>query len=116
MESVGAPCHVVSTLEDIAWILNVRGNDIKNCPVVLSYLVITKDFAVWFTHEEDMSEDVAAAMEKAGVVTTDYNEILKYLNNLPENQRVLLDKGKVNFTIRKVLENREIQIIDYPNP
>ena len=39
------------------------------------------------------------------------NEILKYLNNLPENQRVLLDKGKVNFTIRKVLENREIQII-----
>ena len=116
MESVGATCHVISTLEDIAWILNVRGNDIKNCPVVLSYLVITRDFAVWFTHEEDIKEDVAAAMEKAGVVTTDYDDILKYLGNLPTNQRVLLDKSKVNFTIKKVLENRNIQLIDYPNP
>lgn len=116
MESVGATCHVISTLEDIAWILNVRGNDIKNCPVVLSYLVITKDFAVWFTHEEDMQEAVAAAMEKAGVVTTDYADLLKYLGNLPTNQRVLLDKSKVNFAIKKVLENRHIQLIDYPNP
>lgn len=116
MESVGATCHVIASLEDIAWILNVRGNDIKNCPVVLSYLVITKDFAVWFTHEDDMTEEVSEAMKKAGVVTADYNDLFRYLRNLPVNQRVLLDKKKINFAIKKVLENRHIQLIDYPNP
>lgn len=116
MESVGAGCHVVTSLEDIAWVLNVRGNDIKNCPVVLSYLVITRDFAVWFTHEDDMQEDVFSAMQKAGVVTADYNDLFKYLCSLPSGQSVLVDKNKVNFAIIKVLESRNIFLIDNNNP
>ena len=116
MEEVGATCHVIASLEDIAWILNVRGNDIKNCPVVLSYLIITKNFAVWFTHEDDMTDEVAEGLARAGVVTSDYEDFFKYLDKLPKDQQVLLDKKKVNFAIVKALEGRDICVLDYPNP
>ena len=69
MEEKGADIHLVSSLYDIAWILNVRGNDIAYVPVVLSYLAITKEECIWFVQEEVVTEEVAAYLTENHIIS-----------------------------------------------
>ena len=64
-----AQYHIISTLDDIAWILNVRGNDIPHVPVVLSFLVIGKEDAMWFVEENALSDAVKEMAAECGVGT-----------------------------------------------
>ena len=48
MAEEGADVHILTSLCDIAWLLNIRGGDIQSVPVVLSYLVLTRDQCIWF--------------------------------------------------------------------
>ena len=52
MKEKGAEVHLLASLYDIAWLLNVRGNDISYVPVVLSYLALTQEQCIWFLQEE----------------------------------------------------------------
>ena len=63
MEEKGADVHLLSSLYDIAWILNVRGKDITYVPVVLSYLAITKDECIWFVQEEVLTDELVAYLD-----------------------------------------------------
>jgi len=99
MKSEGATVHVVTSLEDIAWILNVRGNDIENCPVVISNLVITIEEAAWFTHKSDVPTELVAKLNAIGVKVQEYDELLNYIAGIEGKQTVLVDENKVNFAI-----------------
>lgn len=99
MKSEGATVHVVTSLEDIAWILNVRGNDIENCPVVISNLVITMEEAAWFTHKSDVPSKLVDKLNEIGVKVQEYDELLNYIAGIEGKQTVLVDENKVNFAI-----------------
>ena len=60
MEEKGADVHLLTSLYDIAWILNVRGNDIHCVPVVLSYLALTKEECIWFVQEAVLTDELSA--------------------------------------------------------
>ena len=64
MEKKGADLFVLTSLDDIAWLLNIRGGDIHCCPVVLSYLVMTKTEIRLFANEKAFQTDVLEALEK----------------------------------------------------
>ena len=68
MEKAGADRHILTSLYDIAWLLNVRGSDIAFVPVVLSYLAMTKEECLWFVQEqavpEEIAEDLSAALSR----------------------------------------------------
>ena len=115
MEKEEAQYHIISTLDDIAWILNVRGNDIPHVPVVLSFLVIGKEDAMWFVEENALSDAVKEMAAECGITIRPYEDVYAYAATIPENSTVLLDKRKVNYRITNAL-SETVHIVSKANP
>ena len=115
MENEEAQYHIISTLDDIAWILNVRGNDIPHVPVVLSFLVIGKEDAMWFVEENALSNAVKEMAAECGITIRPYEDVYAYAATIPENSTVLLDKRKVNYRITNAL-SETVHIVSKANP
>ena len=115
MEKEEAQYHIISTLDDIAWILNVRGNDIPHVPVVLSFLVIGKEDAMWFVEENALSDVVKEMAAECGITIRPYEDVYAYAATIPENSTVLLDKRKVNYRITNAL-SETVHIVSKANP
>lgn len=75
---------VISTLDDIAWLLNLRGNDVPCNPVILSYLYVSMDSAVFFVQEGAVPEKVRESLRKDGVECRGYDEVYEYLSGICE--------------------------------
>ena len=115
MEKEEAQYHIISTLDDIAWILNVRGNDIPHVPVVLSFLVIGKEDAMWFVEENALSNAVKEMAAECGITIRPYEDVYAYAATIPENSTILLDKRKVNYRITNAL-SETVHIVSKANP
>lgn len=115
MQKEGADIHILTSLYDIAWLLNIRGGDIAYVPVVLSYLVVTETECIWFLQEEVVDEKIAAYLKENGITTKPYDAIYAYVQEVPADARVLLNKGTVNYRIVRSLPQTAV-IVDRPNP
>lgn len=115
MQKKGAAYHIITSLDDIAWLFNIRGGDIAYNPVILSYAVITLEKAVLFADETKFSEEIKAELTKFGAEIRGYFEIYEFVKALPKNENILLDTAKVNYSIYQNL-GKDASIIDAPNP
>ncbi len=115
MKEKGATVHVITSLDDIAWLFNIRGNDIRSFPVVLSYAVITSKESIWFANKEVLNKEVMHHLTDNQIMVKEYNEIYDYLPTLSEKEVVLMDKSCVNFRICHCLD-RGIKVVDTKNP
>lgn len=115
MAEEGADVHILTSLCDIAWLLNIRGGDIQSVPVVLSYLVLTRDQCIWFLQEEVVDDAIRAYLNENHIVTRPYDDIYTYVPDIPESAVVLMNKSGVNYRICNEL-NKNIQVINKPNP
>ena len=115
MAEEGADVHILTSLCDIAWLLNIRGGDIQSVPVVLSYLVLTKDQCIWFLQEEVVDDAIRAYLNENHIETKPYDAIYTYVPTIPESAVVLMNKSGVNYRICNEL-NKNIQVINKPNP
>lgn len=95
--------HVISSLYDIAWILNLRGNDISHVPVFLSYLYITMTEAHLYANTKEWSPEVLSYLADCGVQLHGYDEIYTDLPKRPE-QVILLDPALVNAELYRSAE------------
>lgn len=114
MEKCHADVHIITTLDDIVWLLNIRGNDIPCNPVVLSYMAVTREELFLFINPKVVSTEVRSYLEGLGVTLMPYQEIYTYAQQV-KNSRVLLEKGKVNYAILQYLDGSN-RIIDRINP
>lgn len=115
MNKSGATVHIITTLDDIAWLFNLRGNDIAYNPVVLAYAVITLEHAYLFLDQDKLSADIKQIFAADKVELKDYSDIYSFVTALSSQMTVLLDSKKVNYSIYKNL-NSEIRIVDATNP
>ena len=115
MAEEGADVHILTSLCDIAWLLNIRGGDIQSVPVVLSYLVLTRDQCIWFLQEEVVDDTIRAYLKENHIETRPYDDIYTYVPTIPESAVVLMNKSSVNYRICSEL-NKNIQVINKPNP
>ncbi|MBP1553433.1 MAG: aminopeptidase P family N-terminal domain-containing protein, partial [Oscillospiraceae bacterium] len=113
MTEAGADIHVIAALEDIAWLYNIRGNDISRTPVVLSFAVVTMDKAYIFANPEIFDESVMAHFEQSGVEVKPYEEIYSYVSAIGEDKTVLLDPSKTNFAVVNAIKAK---IVEKQNP
>ena len=113
MEKRGADVHIITTLDDIVWLLNIRGGDIPCNPVVLSYLAVTEKELVLFVNPSVISEEVQAYLTGLGVTMRPYNDVYAYAAGIRDS-KVLLEKGKVNFAILSGLHESN-RILDQMN-
>ena len=88
--------HIVNNLESIAYILNLRGNDILCTPVFLAYLVFNKNDVYFFINLERLSEELLDKLYADGIIIRPYDAYYDFLKTL-KNEVVLLDKTKVNY-------------------
>lgn len=106
---------LLTSLDDIAWLLNIRGNDIACNPVVLSYLVMTQSQIILFAQKEAFSPELEKELAKDGVTLLPYNDIYTYAGKIPTSKTVLLDSGSANYTLKQCLPEG-IAIVDETNP
>lgn len=109
-----ATVHIMTTLDDIVWLLNIRGNDVPYNPVVLSYLVVTEEKVYLFINEKTLNQEVQAYLSTLGVKVKPYNDIYQFVKSFRE-EKVLLEKAKTNFAITNNLDETN-KIIDITNP
>ena len=94
MREFGATLHVISALDDIAWLFNIRGGDIAYNPLVIAYAAISEREARLFINPAKLPESAAAALQADGVAFADYDELLPFLRQLPEQAALLIDPEK----------------------
>ena len=115
MEKKGADVHLISSLYDIAWLLNVRGGDISYVPVVLSYLYITKEDCIWFLNEELVTAELKNYLDKYGITTRPYDSFYDFIKIISPKKKVLMDKSVANYRICSSIPEG-VDVIDEQDP
>lgn len=98
MGRMGAKAHLLASLEDIAWLLNVRGGDIRHVPVALSFLLIRAQDCVWYVQEGVLTEAQRRYFEERKVRLRPYGAVYADLEAFEEDS-VLLSEKEVNYRI-----------------
>ena len=109
----GADAILLTALDEIAWLLNVRGQDIDYNPLVISYLLVTMDDAFWFVRKdayEDPDSETADSFRELradGVTICDYTDVHFNLSSLRESgvDRICVDLSTLNVTVRGALDD-----------
>ena len=101
MKEEGAGCHILTTLDDIAWLLNIRGNDVMYSPLVLCYAVVEMDKVCLFIGEGKLDENAKAALARDGVKLMPYNDIYEYVKSFGCGDAVLIDPVRINYALYK---------------
>lgn len=89
MEEQEVTVHVISSLDDVAWTLNLRGSDVESNPVFLGYILITKNDAILFTDLEKMEVEARKQMDESFVKMMPYEEFNNHLRTI-KNEKVLV--------------------------
>ena len=104
MEKAGADWHVLTTLDDIGWLLNLRGNDIAFFPIVLAYALIGMSEVRLYIDQNKVGEALRARLARAGVRFFAYDEIYREMGQFSD-VTLLLDRGRTVKRAVKCLNN-----------
>lgn len=114
MEKKNATHFLLASLDDIAWLYNIRGWDVDNNPVLISYAMVTFDYAMLFVDERKIPESVKTDLYDSGVVLADYDSIDQHLGDLPKDSTIILQKDRVNTSLFHAIP-KNCRIIDTDN-
>ena len=110
-----ADAHVLCTLDDIAWLFNLRGGDVECNPVFLSFAIIERDAAYIFADKSKFHACVQEYLRQLNVTLLPYNDIYEFASKYDEGDAILLSTASVNYTLYDKLYDKAI-IIDEENP
>lgn len=115
MEELGADVFVIPALDEVAWLLNLRGGDVLYTPVFLSYLLLGRDQATLCVQKEAVSAEIEAQLKADGVSLAPYDDIYRLVAALPTGTRVLLDGERANYRITQSVPDGA-ETLDRPSP
>ena len=107
--------HILTSLDDIAWLFNIRGGDIKYNPVVLSYAVITLDKAILFVDENKLNDEIKTSFGEEVVEIKNYFEIYEFVKTINKEEIVLIDSNKISYSILKNIP-AGVKVVNVMNP
>ncbi|HJV05758.1 MAG TPA: aminopeptidase P family protein [Chromobacteriaceae bacterium] len=115
MRQADADWHLISTLDDIAWLFNLRGADVSYNPVFLAHALIGQQQATLFVGSGKIPAELAGKLVEDGVVLAEYEQIKTALAALPAGQRLLLDPRRVTLGLRRAIP-ATLPVIEASNP
>ncbi|MDA3809867.1 MAG: aminopeptidase P family protein [Spirochaetaceae bacterium] len=115
MNEHGATHHILTTLEDICWLFNIRGTDIDSIPVVISYAIIFLNKAYLFADLSKINDEVQKELKKSSIGILPYDDIEKQLAAIDKKAIILADKTKTNIRLINAI-NKDIEIKYEKNP
>lgn len=114
MHTLKAENHLISSLDDIAYLTNLRGSDVEYNPVFLSHLLITQKESLLFVDRDKIAQDLKAQLEKEGVFVKPYEEVIIALKML-ENTSLLVEPSKMTALLIESLHS-SVKLIEAINP
>ena len=108
MEKLSVDKYILTSLDDIAWTFNLRGNDIEYNPVFLAYAIIDKENAVLYIDENKLDADLKDRLKESDIILKDYFKIYEDVKEIKDSN-ILLSEDRVNYSIYSSLdESNEI--------
>ena len=87
--------YIITALDEVAWLCNIRGTDIEYNPLALSYAVVTEECVTLFLRQEMLEHEAAVALHGQGVVMRDYEEFGRFLKALPKTCVRIFSSGRI---------------------
>lgn len=115
MKNASADIHIIASLDDVNWMVNLRGNDIDFCPLVLSYALITMSDMKLYIDDAKLSPRIREALTKDNISVHPYNAIYEDARHLDPAQRILIDPSRLNYALFTSLPE-DAAIIEQQNP
>lgn len=110
MAKENATMHILTTLDDICWTLNIRGNDIEFFPLVLAYAIIDMEKLTLYTDAGKYSDELKASLAKDGVEFKSYNAIYEDVKKISKEARILIDPTRLNYALYQNLPPEAVKI------
>ncbi len=111
----GADWHFIATLDDIAWLFNLRGSDVSYNPVFLAFALINQQQAILFVGQDKVDAHLRHVLEVDGIEVRDYSEAGKALGTVPAGARLLVDPARVTCGLLDNLA-AEVVLVEGLNP
>ncbi|RKH62701.1 aminopeptidase P family protein [Corallococcus llansteffanensis] len=115
MGRLGATHHLISTLDDIAWLTNLRGADVDYIPVFLAHLLVEPEGARLFITEGKVPDTLRAALAQDGIMLVPYEQAAPALSALPDGTRLLVDPRSVTHGLRQAVA-QGVAVLEALNP
>jgi Xaa-Pro aminopeptidase len=115
LAAYGAKYHLISSLDDIAWLFNIRGKDVNYNPVVLSFALISQDHATLYIDESKLSESDKDVLLRNGTEVRDYEQIQYALAHLPLDSSIFIDPKRNCYAFSKLIPE-SVSVIKETNP
>ena len=111
----GADGLLVTALDEIAWVLNLRGSDVHCNPVFVSYLLISSNNATLYINREKLSEDVSGYLSTENIDVEEYESVENGLKNYT-GKSLLIDVHSTNYTLSTAVDSDKIHVGTSPIP
>ncbi|UVL98062.1 aminopeptidase P family protein [Pseudomonas atacamensis] len=115
LQERGADWHFIATLDDIAWLFNLRGGDVSFNPVFVSFALINQQQATLFVALSKVDADLRAVLEQDGVTLRDYSEVADALRAVPSDASLLVDPARVTTGLLDNLDSG-VKLVEGLNP
>lgn len=110
MKHLGADYYILTSLDDIAWLLNIRGADVPNNPVVIANVIVAEHQCYLFIDSSKVPSLVKAELEAEGIEFKANHEIQTFLENLPSGDTIMLDPNKTNIRLYHAINSNTKKI------
>lgn len=108
LEDNDATAMLVTALDDIAWLLNLRGGDVDFTPVAIAFAFIGANNRELFIDEDKVTDEVRQHLKNCGVKVRDYDDIVRFLERVSEHEVVLIDPDRVSDTLANALQCQKV--------
>lgn len=115
LKEKGVDWHFLATLDDIAWLFNLRGSDVSYNPVFVSFALISQEQAILFVGAEKLDDHLRHVLEVDGIEVRDYPQVQQALEGLAAGSRLLVDSARVTCGLLKNLDG-QVQLVEGLNP
>ncbi|WP_075602823.1 aminopeptidase P family protein [Saccharicrinis aurantiacus] len=110
MRNVDASHYIVSALDEIAWVLNLRGSDVSYNPVFHSYLIISLDSVHLFIDTHKITANIGKELSNDEISIHLYGDVFKWINEMPSDSGLLFDTSTTNARIYSLIPKEVIKI------
>lgn len=115
LAEIGANYHIVSSVDDIAWLTNLRGADVDYNPIFLAHFLIEPTKATLFIDQSKLNQDIKNELAEAGIGVADYNDIEQAVSQIPTDACLCIDANKVAVSTLACLQDG-VNIINQTAP
>ncbi len=115
LEKENADAFLLTKLDDLMWLFNIRGCDVECNPVAMSYCYLTKERSVLFIQRKVLDDGVRAYLDKKGIEIEDYENVVEFLGGLSAEGKTLVDVRHCSYALYKTLAQKQ-KPVEKKNP